>query len=423
MPVIFQPYPKQQEFINAATSGKYKYIFYGGAAGGGKTWGTLGLLVLLCKIYKGSKWTVVRKDATKLEENTIPSFNKICPKHFISRGRVVSGKALMTNSSEINFIAENYAQDKDANWMDGHETNGFLFEECQELQKKTFEKSKLRAGRNILPIMPPIINIITGNPSQNWSKDMFHTPFKEGNLQPPYLYIPANMNDNPGLPQEYLDNMGTLDSITYRRYVLGDWDAIDVEMPFAYSFNVQRHVKKLQRPTKSQPVYLSFDFNVDPITCIVSQHAGGYIRIHAEYRLRDSNIFRMCERIREEWKDYYFYVTGDASGQARSALVAENMTYYTIIMNELGLKGSQMRVPDSNPLISNNRTLVNSILEKHPDILIDPGCKFLIDDLLYCEVNKNGDIDKKKDKYQTHLLDCFRYYIDTFHSDFVKYKP
>lgn len=419
--VVFQPYPKQQEFIDACFSGEYKFLFYGGAAGGGKSYVGLATLITLCKLFPNSRWCVVRKDATKLEKNTIITFRKLCPKKFLLK--LVDGIAHFTNGSQILFIGENYYYDKDLTWMDGFEVNGFVLEEAQELHAKTFEKAKLRAGRHIIPNMPPILIMITGNPSQNWSKKLFVDPFQKGTLEKPYYYLPALMTDNPYLPEEYKESLKSLDSITYQRYVLGNWDIVDVEKPFAYGFAPQRHIGKLNKPVKTLPVYLSFDFNVDPITCIVSQHNGrDWIKIHKEYRLSNSNIYELCKAIKQDHPDHYFYVTGDASGNSRSAMVRDNLTYYKIIQSELDLEPNQMNVPSVNPLISNNRVLVNSLLEKFPSFIIDQECKYLIQDLQYCEVNRYGDIDKTKDKHATHLLDCFRYYINTYHFNWLKYK-
>jgi len=92
-------------------------------------------------------------------------------------------------------------------------------------------------------------------------------------------------------------------------------------------------------------------------------------------------------------------------------------------MKELGLKKEQMLVPTVNPLIKNNRVLVNALLEKFPEILFDSElCKYTIEDLLYVEVNGYGDIDKTKDKHKSHLLDTVRYFLNTCFKEFVKYK-
>ncbi len=376
--VLFKPHPKQQEFIDACFSGDYRFLFYGGAAGGGKSYVGIAILILLAKFFPNSRWCVVRKDAGKLRQNTLNTFYKICPRRFLLK--YSNGTAYFTNGSQIIFKGENYIYDKDLTWMDGFEVNGFLFEEVQELNKKLFEKAKLRAGRHIIEPMPPILTIMTGNPSQNWSKTVFVEPWQKGELAKPFLFMPAKMEDNPSLDEGYIEGLKSLDSNTYQRYVLGNWDVIDVEKPFAYAFRSNgpnSHIGDLKKPLPSMPINLSFDFNVDPITCTVWQHNGkhnkdGWIRCHKEYKLKDSNIYALCKAIREDHKGYYMYVTGDASGHNRSGMVADSLTYYKIIQAELNLSNTQLRVEKtSNPQIVHNRVLVNSLLEKFPSIIFD----------------------------------------------------
>lgn len=438
MKVFFKPKPKQQIFMDAVFSGKYIFLFFGGSAGGGKTYVGLATLILLSKIFTGSKWCVIRKDRTKLNETTIPTFYKIVPPRFMAKPKVIKGIANFTNGSQIIFRGENFAYDKDLGWMDGFECNGFLIEEGQEIQLKTFEKSNLRAGRHIIKDtedQPPKIIIVTGNPSQNWTKKKFVIPFREGTLQAPYYYLQSLMSDNDELSKSYLDSLSTLDSNTYKRFVLGDWDVIEVDKPFAYAFRpfpktlengkvLKPHIGILKPPIKSLPVYLSFDFNVDPITCLVIQSNGkDWIRVHKEYRMQNSDIYKLCDVIKRDFKGYYLYVTGDPAGLARQAISRDNLNYYTVIKNELGLKLEQLRVPKSHQLTSNSRVLMNAMLERFPSIIFDAdGCPFTISDLMYCEVKDGGTIDKSSDKHKTHLLDCWKYYLDTFWKRFVTYK-
>jgi hypothetical protein len=423
--VKFAPHDKQQAFLNAAFSGKYRYLFYGGAAGGGKTWVGLGILLMLCKIYPGSRWCVVRKDLPKLKLNTIPSFLKIVPSTFLRTFNQSNHIAYFANGSEIIFFPENYPQNKDLQHFDGLEVNGFLLEEAGELQEKTFEKAKLRAGRWTLPdgrVPMPLI-LLTSNPGQGWLKNIFYTPWMKGELPDMYYFEQALMNDNPYLDEEYIKGLVTLDSYTQDRYVKGSWEARDVQKPFAYFFSDSNIVTGTEY-TRALPLILSFDFNRDPITCIAAQHRKGgkypdHARVIREFRLLDSDIYELCDQIKAVYPGAYFLVTGDASGSNSSALVRGALNYYKVIASELKLSVRQIMVPLANPSIKNSRLLVNSILEKHPDFIIDESCQYLIDDLRYCEVDETGDIDKDKNKHMTHLLDCFRYYLNTFFQGFI----
>jgi hypothetical protein len=414
----FVPQPKQEELINAILSGEFSTIFFGGAAGGGKTYGAIGAFILLCKLFPGSRWAVMRQDYSKLKNTSIKTYNRIVPSRF--HKSFSQGVATMVNGSEILFLGENFKQNKELTHMDGLEVNGILMEEVQELQDKTFEKAKLRAGRWIIPGGPPPLVLLTGNPSQNWSKKLIIEPWRQGKLNPKYKFIPAAMSDNKELPASYLEALETLDSITYARYVLGDWDAIDVDNPFCYDFVAKKHVREFAGPTKKYPLYLSFDFNRDPITCIVAQHNEKKIRIHHEYRIGKSHIGELCDRIRADWAGHYVYITGDATGKSGSSLVESNVNHYTIIKKKLGIPWERILVKKSNPPVKITRILTNSLFKNHPDLAIHPRCEYLIADNQYVEVDAKGEINKTKDKRITHLLDCERYYFNTFHRKFLK---
>lgn len=420
--VVFEPHPKQHEFMEAVFSGQYEYLLYGGAAGGGKSYVSLATLILLAKIFPGSKSHVIRESLPTLKRTTIPTFFKLCPKPFIRSYHQTDHIVTFTNGSTLEFFPENYVMDKTLTRFDGLETNFFLLEEAQELQKKTFEKCKLRVGRHIIPNQPPRLIMATCNPSQTWTKTTFHEPAMAGTLPDGYFYKRALMMDNPSLPPEYLAAMDSLDELTRAVFVNGDWDVSDVERPFAYAFNKFKTVKTGVTIHPNEPIILSFDFNVDPITCIAGQSYGDKIRIIREFRLKNSDIYRLCETIRVEFGDRLFIVTGDASGANRSAMTRGAVNYYTIIRDELQLPKTSFKVPSVNPSIKNSRVLLNSILEKHPDMVIDSSCQWLIHDLQNVETTATGDIEKTKDSQLSHLLDCFRYYLWTFHNDFVKYR-
>jgi hypothetical protein len=201
---------------------------------------------------------------------------------------------------------------------------------------------------------------------------------------------------------------------------------------FAYSFNEKKHVvdvntaagKEIMTAKKGLPVKLIFDFNVDPITCLVAQNDGlKWIRILKEYRLRNSDIFELCERVHNDWGDYFCVATGDASGRNRSALTKGNRTYVQTIQKLLHLSPRQMQFPSSNPSIANTRMLMNSLFFKHPDLLISSDCQFFIDDLRTVKIKEQQDksvgIEKSKDPLKTHLLDNGRYYFWNYLRKFI----
>lgn len=402
-------------------------MLFGGAAGGGKSYVSAAILIMLHKFYPGSRSHIVRESLPTLKRTTIPTFFKLCPKRFIRSYNQTDQIVTFQNGSQLTFFPENFFQDKNLTRFDGLETNWFLLEEGQELQKKTFEKCKLRVGRHIIPGMddqPKPMILSTCNPSQNWTKDVFHTPAKEGRLPADFYYLQALMKDNTSLPKEYLEGLVNLDEITRAVFVEGDWDVLDVQRPYAYSFRPKKTVVDHLDFDFRDPVILSFDFNVDPITCLAIQgdRDEERIRVIREFRLENSDIYELCLHIRAAFPtDVIFMVTGDSTGNNRHALSRGNLNFYQVIQNELDIPTNAFKVPTFNPGHKAARTLVNSLLERHPDLLISKDCKWLINDLKMVEVDREGEMvkDRKNENKKADLLDGLIYYFWTFHHDFI----
>ena len=223
---------KQQQFAEAMLSGKYTDLLFGGAIRGGKSYVAIALVLLLCRMYPGSRWAIVRKDLPTLRRNTIPTFDKIAHPFAgpIKRDEWISTCA---NGSQIVFFSESFDTDPDLNRWRGLELNGFLLEEGNELQRASFNKAIERAGSWSVPSgqqQPPPFILLTCNPSPNWIKQLFYDPWFAGTLKAPFFYLPASVVDNPHLDPAYvksLENLKLTDLATYQRFVLGDWSQSD----------------------------------------------------------------------------------------------------------------------------------------------------------------------------------------------------
>lgn len=210
------------------------------------------------------------------------------------------------------------------------------------------------------------------------------------------------------------------DEVTYRREVLGELISNIPQRPFAYAFSREKHIQPA--PIRNNEiVYLSFDFNVDPITC-AAFHIEPFHYFHqiAEFRLSNSNIYELCDVVKAAFPNSVIMYTGDASGSARSVFTRGHTNLYDVIESQLGLSRNQKRVPNANPSISDSRVLLNSILQNHPDVRFDPSCKFTIADLEYVQTDDKGGIDKRNSQ-QSHLLDCVRYAMNEFLRDFIRF--
>ena len=193
---------------------------------------------------------------------------------------------------------------------------------------------------------------------------------------------------------------------------------------FCYAFDENKHAKSCSWDA-NEITYLSFDFNVNPITCLVIQHINGRIKIPYTIQLENSNIYSLCKVIKNKFPDGNFLVTGDASGKNNSTLNKDNLNNFDVIKAELELSKNQMQHLASNPRLEDNQVLVNAILE-HYTVEMDPtGAANLIRDCKFVKMNADGTIKKgNRDdiNQQADALDCFRYYLNRYHKNFIKWK-
>lgn len=268
---------------------------------------------------------------------------------------------------------------------------------------------------------------------------VYKTFFKEG--QGSELRIKkvfCNYTDNYFIDhkeyEETLWESAAYDEVKFREISAGEWGAVDKSNLYIYTFRQKErpdlkpghsHISKLMiKSDPKLPLILSFDFNVEPITCSVHQHENNLSkpRTIAEYRLMNSDIFELCSRILIDYPGFYYKVTGDASGRSRTAITRGNKNYFQVIQTELKISNRQFVLPGKNPSIANSRVLCNRFLAKHPDYVMNESCLWLREDLKNVTVDEHGEIDKKKDAHKTHLLDTWRYYLWNFHYSFLKAK-
>ena len=229
----FEEHPKQRQFAEAVFSGKYRYLFYGGAIRGGKSYGVMAVIFALCKLFPGSRWAIVRKDLPTLRRTILPVFDKLKPASF-SDFNQSTWEAKHENGSTIILFPESHAGDKNYNRWRGLEVNGLWLEEANELQETSWHWALQRAGSYIIPrsvhnpepVQPIPYILLTSNPAGNWVKTNFYTPWKRKQLKAPFYYLPATVHDNPSLSQAYLESLANLPERDYRVFVMGDWDLL-----------------------------------------------------------------------------------------------------------------------------------------------------------------------------------------------------
>jgi len=408
---------------------EYRNFFYGGAIRGGKTYVSAAILLYAGRQFPNTRWHVVRRTFKVMKDTTIPTFEKIVSGGVNWKWNRDPGNFFLYHKktdSKIFFKGENIEDDPNLNNWLGLETNGVFMEQIEELSIKTWNMALTRIGSWYVDNMPKPITLSTFNPTQKWIKQKVHLPYMNGTLPETFYYQLANYQDNAFVTKDQISNWtNTLDERSKRIMLDGDWTNYDNDgNRWAYAYNSERHLTR-ESQLMGGEVYLSFDFNKNPMSCIVFQtNRFNQIYVHEAIKLPNSDIYEMCQYIEAHYPGRLFIVTGDSSGNARSGLVRDSMTYYLIIQKQLNLSGNQMMIPNSNPSIEKNRVLFNSVLSKGEFKIYEPKCKALIFDLENAAIRADGSLikqDRNDPTQQLDLLDCARYAVNTFLSSFSNF--
>jgi PBSX family phage terminase large subunit len=259
------------------------------------------------------------------------------------------------------------------------------------------------------------------------------------NYEIKYRATHSTYKDNPFCTPErsyFYESLKESNEYEYRIYALGLWGKRVNNAAFYSSFKQSIHVKEAK--TDGSKIYhLSFDQNVVPYnSCLIAQVSKvenkWIVSFIDEIALKNPrnktedvcNDFLLrytdCERI-------FYY--GDATSRKRDTRSQYND--YDIIAQKLKrfISNTSDRVPYSNPSVTKRRDFLNKIFEgRFPiEIVIDPKCKLLINDLNSVVEDIDGTKLKKttKDKitgqtYQEvgHLSDTYDYMLVALFKDY-----
>ena len=399
----------------------------------------------MCQVFPNSRWCVIRENMEKIRTTTIPSFLKINPS---GKLRQSPYEYTHPNGSIILFKSENYVSDKELDWMKGLEVNGFLFEEINECQEKTFYKAFERSGSWIIPnskYQPKPVILATCNPTQNWVKEKVFNPWKENTLNPNWLYIPSKISDNvdengeSNLPQEYLDNLNNMPPYEYEVFVNGNWDFLvktGGEFYKQFEYDKQRG-KAVYDP--ALPLHISWDDNVNPyLPCGIFQIEGLHIKMIDEIAGETPNntVKSVCNEIIRKYPAHNsgMFVYGDATANKQDTKLEKGHNFYTLILEYLKQYRPVNRVTRSNPSVVMRGNWINTIFETGLGgivVTIDEKCTKAISDFILLkeapdgtklkETAKDPKTGAKFQKYG-HFSDLFDYImVSAFNSQYQLY--
>ena len=227
--IRIRPTAKQSEAWKALE--EYNKVFFGGGAGGGKSWWLCETRLLKCYKYPGYKTFIGREELKRLMASTYITWCKVCKFHGVpSSDWKLNGQynyIEFFNGSRIDLLDLKYLPSDPLYERFGslEYTDGAI-EESGEIHFGAFDVLKSRIGRHMnaeLNINPTLA--LTGNPKKNWTYSNFYLPFKNGTLPSDTKFIQALYNDNPFTAASYKKQLSDItDKSTKERLMYGNWD-------------------------------------------------------------------------------------------------------------------------------------------------------------------------------------------------------
>lgn len=393
---------------------KNRYCFLWGGSGSGKSYAAAQKHIIRITTEPGHRILVVRKVAKTLRSSVYQLLNDLISTYNLTPFFAINKSEMrftyLPNGNEI--ICAGLDDVEKLKSIQGITT--IWFEEATEGLPDDVDQLDLRMRGETAHYkqLTLTFNPISVN---HWLKERIDISGKDAYL------LRTTYLDNPFIDADYkavLDQKAAVNPNYARIYRDGEWGLPEAERPWAYNFDIQRNIGEVELNPKA-PVYLSFDFNINPMT--VTAHQYKYMKYYHtlyEWRVQNTGVSQVCDMIKASpIGNCHLIITGDASGRSRSA-TSGNINNYMIIQAKLKVHGGQLRVPKRNPPLSESRTLSNHIMAVHPQRLIHPRCEYLIADLQNVE-GDDKDHCKAPDKMMGHLLDGVRYMDYTFFPYFV----
>lgn len=411
-------------------------IIYGGR-GSGKSETVARRLVAMCRQKAYFRCIYTRKVSEVLRESCFSLLQKVIRDHGLGREFTINKAtmAIQHNATGNSFIAKGLDNAEKIKSTD--EPSHLWCEEPTELSEEDFNTldDSIRTART-----KPMA-ILTFNPvlASSWVRHKFFHPDDPHAVNPDYA-ADTFIHRSTYLDNDFIDKEAYLLTLTrnsagdtnrLRVNVQGDWGLAENKAPWLYAFGRDKHVKPSLPYLPSFPVYLSFDFNRDPVTCTAWQMSpqkgtrDSFIHCIREFGGK-MQLSELCGRIRVTYPHAIFFVTGDSSGRKGDVTYnSEHDSAYSLIQSYLGLTRKQMQPNVYNLRHENSRLLCNTMFANYPNLYISAaGCPNYINDCEIAETAATGTsmhaLRKDRDTFKMDYFDGGRYFFQMYFAEFAK---
>ena len=268
--IVPRPSPRQYDFFQA----RKKYVIFGGARGGGKSWAVRWEAVMLCGKFPGIKVLILRRTYPELLENHINPLKSIL--YGVAKYNTVEHEFRFPKGSRIKFMF--CSRDDDLMKIQGHEYDVIAIDEATQMTEYQIKSiAACVRGTNSFP-KRLYMTCNPGGPGHQYIKRLKENRFREGENPEDYVFIQSLVTDNPALMKQqpdYIDQLKALPPKLREAWLYGNWDVYEGQFfeefrddPDHYLDKKHTHVIEPFDPPAGWRIYRSFDWGSNkPFSC------------------------------------------------------------------------------------------------------------------------------------------------------------
>ena len=175
-----------------------------------------------------------------------------------------------------------------------------------------------------------------------------------------------------------------------------------------YNFDRKQNVLDIYNP-KTSEIHIGMDFNIDPMSAVISELKGNNIYVYDEIVIYSSNTDEMVQEIKNRFKDKHIFIYPDPASKQRKTS-AGGVTDLAILKNA----GFHLRVRNNHPLIRDRINAVNTKLKNgigDRTLFIAKNCKTMLKSIER-QIYKEGTTVPDKDNNYDHMNDALGYLVE-----------
>lgn len=274
---IPEPNPKQKLFL----ADHHKYVAFGGARGGGKSWAVRVKSFLLSMRWPGIIILIIRRSYPELYANHIKPFKRMLPKGLYKYN---DSKKEITFPNGSQIVFKYCANEKDLDNFQGTECDILFIDEATQFTEEQFKilNACVRGVSTRAEDKFPKRVYLTCNPGgvgHQWVKRLFiDRNFNQGEDPDEYNFIQSGVRDNKILMEqqpEYIKQLEALPPKLREAWLEGSWDIFFgqffedfMDKPEHYEDRLWTHVIEPFDIPSAWKIYRSFDWGyARPFSC------------------------------------------------------------------------------------------------------------------------------------------------------------